>query len=135
MKWKLEEKSIHIYSLTGATRVIDLTDLEYFAATANAIMQPMECATKWKDFKSNGQITDCSIISKCSLNVYKLSLGFGLFPNPRRSTANNLYLPFTDSDRFWNTVSVHIEEEQRNPCKNITFSIGFPFEPSEESVK
>lgn len=35
--------------LTGATRVIDFTDFEYFAAKAIAMMQPMECATMCKE--------------------------------------------------------------------------------------
>ena len=44
---------VQMFGLTGATSVIDLTMLGCFAAKANAMMQPIECATKWKDFKSN----------------------------------------------------------------------------------
>lgn len=65
LKFSFFTKVIKIFvnELTGAIRVIDLTDLEYFAANANAITEPMECATKWKEPKSLGPMTDFSIIS------------------------------------------------------------------------
>lgn len=55
--------------------------------------------------------------------MYEQFLGFGLSPNPKRSTANNLQLCFTSLDRLGNTVSVQNAEEERKPCINIAFSV------------
>lgn len=63
--------------LTGATKATDLTLSENFAAKATAIMHPMECATTWNEVKLFGKMTDFSIISTCSFNEYRLSLGLG----------------------------------------------------------
>lgn len=35
-----------LHELTGANSVSDFTEFGYFAANANAIIQPIECATK-----------------------------------------------------------------------------------------
>lgn len=55
--------------------------------------------------------------------MYKQLVGFGLLPKPRRSTAKILRLEFADSERFGKTVSIQNEEEDRKPCKNMTFSV------------
>lgn len=104
---------------------MDLTESGYLAAKANARMEPIECATKWKEFNLKEKMIDSSIISKWSSSVYKHSLGLGLFPNPNKSTPNNLYLFFVWSEKWLNIVSVQNDEEDMNPCKNITFSMTF----------
>jgi len=125
-----------IYTLTGAIKVTDFTASVYFAAKANATVDPMECATKWKEFNSKGNITDFSIISRWSFRVYKQPGGLGLLPNPNKSTANNLYFCFASPDKLQKTVSVQNEDEEMKPCKNITFSIDFPSKfPSRAAIK
>ena len=85
---------------TGASKVRDLIAEGWLTARARARMQPSECATMWKDFTLYGSSTERWIISKCSLNVYSESVGFGLLPKPNRSTANNLYFDFADLEKF-----------------------------------
>lgn len=112
--------------LTGATRVTDFTRSGCFSAIARAMMQPMECATKWKEPSLNGSITVFSIISTWSFSVYRRSPGLGLLPKPRRSTAKSLQLAEAAAERLGKTVSAHSEEEERNPCKKMTLSAELP---------
>lgn len=106
--------------LTGATNVIDSTHVGYFAAKASAMIQPIEWATKWKEFSRNGSITDLSIILIWSFTRYKQFAGFGLLPKPRRSTANILNFDFAAASG--KIVSNQNEDEERNPCMKSTFS-------------
>lgn len=101
--------------ITGASNVKDLIEAGCLTARARAKMQPRECATMWNDFTLYGSRTDLSIISKCSLNVYNESLGLGLLPNPRRSTARNLYLDLADFEKFGYNVSLQNEDDEMKP--------------------
>ena len=92
-------------------------------ASARAKMQPKECATMWKDFTLCISKTDRSIISTCSLRVYNESVGFGLRPNPSKSTANNRYFDFVAAEKFGNKVSVQNLDDDMNPCMNNTSSL------------
>ena len=40
---------------------------------------------------------------------------FGLFPNPKRSIANNLYFDLIDLEKFGNNVSVQNADDDTNP--------------------
>jgi hypothetical protein len=55
--------------------------------------------------------------------VYSESAGFGLRPNPRRSTANIRYLPRAAGLNAGNTVSVQNTDDEMNPWMNTTASV------------
>ena len=40
---------------------------------------------------------------------------FGLFPNPKRSVRNNMYLNLIDLEKFGNNVSVQNADDDINP--------------------
>lgn len=99
----------------GASKVRDLTDLGCLTARARARMQPSECATMWNDLTEYGSRTERSIMSTCSRSVYSESVGLGLRPNPRRSTANSRYVDFAEEEKFGNNVSVQNADDEINP--------------------
>lgn len=101
--------------LTGARRVRDLMELGCLTAKARAKMQPKEWATMWNDLTLLASMTDFSIISKCSFNVYRESVGFGLLPNPNKSIANNLYVDLVTFEKLGNNVSVQNADDEINP--------------------
>lgn len=80
----------------------------------------------WKDLTLCGSNTDFSIMSTCSLSVYSDSAGFGLLPNPRRSTAKNRYIELASSEKFGNSVSVQNADEEMKPWMNTTSSRALP---------
>ena len=105
------------------------------AASARAMMQPMEWATRWKEEEeliivirrrlfcfccgssSSNSRRLVSIASTWSLSVYMQLPGLGLCPKPRRSTANNPLLPRMEDSR--NTVSAQKEDDDAKPCKKM----------------
>jgi hypothetical protein len=107
--------------LTGATNVMDLTLLGCRAARARATMQPMEWPTRWNDVRFIGSTTLLSIASTWSLSVYLQPAGFGLRPNPRRSTANSLQLEDNNSSSR-NTVSAQKDDDDVNPWMKMASS-------------
>lgn len=89
------------------------------AASARAMTQPMEWATRWKELKLWCSTRLLSIASTWSFSLYLQLAGLGLWPKPRRSTANNLLLRVEDSR---NTVSAQKDDDDVKPCTKMAFS-------------